>query len=229
MSIRVLVVEDDPLLAAAHRQYVERLPGFDVVGVVNAGGDALRFVAAHAVDLVLLDFYLPDMGGLDVCRALRARGLVVDVMAVTSARDVAVVRAAVASGVVQYLLKPFTFSAFRDKLERYAEYRRSVGRSGEQAAQADVDRALRQLRGSEEAALPKGLSSETFEAVAGAVRSAAGPLSASDLGDALGISRVTARRYLEHLADLGSAERSVRYGGAGRPEHLYVWRLARER
>ena len=83
MTIRVLVVEDDLLLAEAHRQYVERLPGFVVVGVVNAGGDALRFVAAHAVDLVLLDFYLPDMGGLDVCRSLRARGHLVDSIAGT--------------------------------------------------------------------------------------------------------------------------------------------------
>jgi response regulator of citrate/malate metabolism len=68
MRIRVLVVEDDRQLAEAHRPYVERLPGFDVVGVVHAGGETLRFVAAQAVDLILLDFYLPDMSGLDVCR-----------------------------------------------------------------------------------------------------------------------------------------------------------------
>ena len=224
MSIRVLVVDDEPLLAEAHRAYVERVAGFEVVGVVNAGGDALRFLAGREVDLVLLDFYLPDMGGLDVIRALRARGDVVDVIAVTSARDVAVVRAAVAGGVVQYLLKPFTFSAFRDKLERYADYRRQVAAPGGEAAQADVDRALGLLRGSGEAALPKGLSSGTFDAVVRAVREARSPVSASDLGDALGISRVTARRYLEHLVDVGSAERAPKYGGTGRPEHVYAWR-----
>ena len=224
MTIRVLVVEDDPLLAQAHRQYVERLPDFIVVGVVNAGGDALRFVAAHAVDLVLLDFYLPDMGGLDVCRTLRARGQLVDVIAVTSARDVDVVRAAVSAGVVQYLLKPFTFSAFRDKLGRYAEYRSQVGAPGQSASQADVDRALGSLRGSREAALPKGLSTATFAAVVQTVREAAQPLTAGDLGDLLGISRVTARRYLEHLVETGNAQRAPKYGGAGRPEHLYDWR-----
>ena len=223
--LRVLVVDDEPLLAEAHRAYVERMPGFEVVGVVHSGRDALRALAAGStVDLVLLDFYLPDAGGLDVIRALRARGDLVDVIAVTSARDVDVVRAAVAGGVVQYLLKPFAFAAFRDKLERYADYRRQVGEPGDEAAQADVDRALGLLRGSEEAALPKGLSSGTFTAVVQAVREAEAPLSASDIGDTLGISRVTARRYLEHLVDVGQAERAPRYGGTGRPEHLYAWR-----
>lgn len=212
------------MLAEAHRQYVERLPGFSVVGVVNAGGEALRFLAAHAVDLVLLDFYLPDMTGLDVCRTVRARGQFVDIIAVTSARDVDVVRAAVSAGVVQYLLKPFTFGAFRDKLGRYAEYRSQVGAPGQSASQADVDRALASLRGSQEVALPKGLSPATLDAVAQTLREAARPLTAGNLGDLLGISRVTARRYLEHLVETGNAQRAPRYGGTGRPEHLYAWR-----
>ncbi len=112
----------------------------------------------------------------------------------------------------------------RDKLERYADYRRSVSTSGEQAAQADVDRALGLLRGSQGATLPKGLSAGTADAVADALRQADAPLSASDLAEALGISRVTARRYLEHLVDIGNAQRAPRYGGTGRPEHLYAWR-----
>ena len=222
--IRVLAVDDEPLSADEHRASVERLPGFRVVGVAHSGREALRVLAGEEVDLVLLDFFLPDMNGLDVCRALRARGQVVDVVAVTSARDVDVVRSAVASGVVQYLLKPFTFALFRDKLERYADYRRDVDVSGGEAAQADVDRALGRLRGSsEETALPKGLSAATFDAVLQAVRQEQAPVSASWVADALGISRVTARRYLEHLVDVGSASRALRYGATGRPGHLYTW------
>jgi response regulator of citrate/malate metabolism len=81
--IRTLIVEDEPILAEAHRAYTERVSGFTVVGVVHAGGEALRFLDRHPVDLILLDFYLPDMNGLDVCRAIRARGHATDVMAVT--------------------------------------------------------------------------------------------------------------------------------------------------
>jgi response regulator of citrate/malate metabolism len=223
-EIRTLVVDDEPLIADAHRAFVERLAGFTVVGVVHSGGETLRFVARHPVDLVLLDFYLPDIGGLDVCRTLRARGHTVDIIAVTSARDLDVVRAAVAQGVVQYLLKPFTFASFRDKLERYAEYRREVtAQSGAVAAQHDVDRALSALRGSSDAAVPKGLNGQTLAAVVDTLRAAAAPMSATDVGEALGVSRVTARRYLEHLADAGTAARSPRYGAPGRPEVLYSW------
>jgi response regulator of citrate/malate metabolism len=122
--IRTLVVEDDARVAEVHRAYVERLAGFAVVGVVHRGTEALEAVTRGDVDLVLLDIYLPDVGGLEVCRALHARSRrPVDVIAVTAAQDVETVRNAVAQGVVQYLVKPFSFATFRDKLERYAAYR----------------------------------------------------------------------------------------------------------
>lgn len=100
-DIRVLVVEDEPLLAEAHSAYTERVPGFVVVGVAHTARAAMAALRANGggdVDLVLLDFRLPDLHGLDVCRALRAAGSSVDVLAVTSARDLAVVRTAVSSG-----------------------------------------------------------------------------------------------------------------------------------
>ena len=87
------------------------------------GGAALQVLADQPVDLVLLDVGLPDMSGLEVLRTLRTRGTPADVIVVTSVRDLEVVRSAVSSGAVQYLLKPFTFAGLRDKLERYADYR----------------------------------------------------------------------------------------------------------
>jgi response regulator of citrate/malate metabolism len=224
-AIRVLVVEDDPFLADAHRELVGRVAGFEVIGVARSGGEALRFLAAREIDLVLLDIYLPDMAGLDVVRALRARGLATDVIAVTSARDLDVVRAAVSQGVVQYLLKPFTFAALRDKLRRYADYRHQVTAPGRTRvdAQQDVDRLLAGLRAPGRPALPKGLSGDTLAAVIRTLRAATGELSASQVADEVGVSRVTARRYLEHLAEQRLTARSTRYGGAGRPEYLYSW------
>ena len=74
VAVKVVVVEDDPVAADAHREYVERIAGFTVAGVVHSGGAAVRFCERHQVDLVMLDFYLPDTHGLAVCRALRATG-----------------------------------------------------------------------------------------------------------------------------------------------------------
>lgn len=218
--ISVLVVEDDPVAAQAHREYVTRLPGFEVAGVVHSGGEALRFCERTPVDLVLLDFYLPDGHGLAVCRALRAAGSTADVIAVTSARDLAVVKAAVSSGVVQYLLKPFTFASFREKLDQYARFHRTVGKTGEAADQGDIDRAFATLRTSERPALPKGMSEETLDAIRGALKSASDGLSAERRLLGPGVL-VTARRYLEYLADNGIAAREPRYGQVGRPEVWY--------
>jgi response regulator of citrate/malate metabolism len=226
--IRVLVVEDDPLTARAHATYVARVPGFEVVATALTGTDALRHLSRPGTDLVLLDLNLPDMHGMDVCRALRAAGRRTDVIAVTSARDLAMVRTAVNQGVVQYLLKPFVFATLRERLERYAAYRQELHRDAETVAdQHEVDRLLGgpgRLRTPADDRLPKGMSRDSLESTMAQLRTAAAGLSAAEVAGAVGMARVSARRYLEYLCDAGLATRSSRYGGTGRPEIEYSWR-----
>ncbi|MFJ4869584.1 response regulator [Streptomyces sp. NPDC088757] len=218
--LRVLVVEDDPVAADAHALYAGRVEGFTVVGVAHSRAAAVRVLDRTPVDLILLDLYLPDGHGLQLLRALRAAGHAADVIAVTSARDLAVVREGVSLGVVQYVLKPFAFATLRDRLVRYAEFRAAAG---EASGQDEVDRALAALRAPRPAALPKGLSAPTLETVTRALRAAPEGLTAAEAGTAVGISRITARRYLEHLVTEGRAVRAPRYGQIGRPELRYRW------
>lgn len=183
--IRVLVVEDDPVAADAHVMYVGRVPGFVAVGKAHTGAEARRMLDRTPVDLLLLDLHLPDVHGLQLARSLRAAGHHTDVIAVTSARDLTMVREGVSLGVVH--------------------------------------RALATLRAPGPAALPKGLSGPTLERVTGALRGATEGLTAAGVAEAVGISRITARRYLEHLVDAGRAGRSPQYGQVGRPELVYRW------
>jgi response regulator of citrate/malate metabolism len=221
--LRVLVVEDEPVAAAAHTAYVGRVEGFEVAGTVRTGQAAMQALAEGGVDLVLLDMNLPDRHGLEIVRAMRAAGHTADVIAVTSARDLQVVRAAVSLGIVQYLLKPFVFASLRDRLERYRDYRLQVRADGAVVAQSEVDRAFASLRSASEGALPTGLSAETLEVVTRYVR-ASSPASALEVAAGCNISRVTARRYLEYLAQSRLLDRKQRHGGSGRPEIEYVWR-----
>lgn len=219
--IRTLVVDDDPVALAAHAAYVERVPGFAVAATAGAGAEALRVLGTSAVDLVLLDVHMPDMSGLDVLRRMRAAGHTTDVIMVTRARDLDVVRAAIAFGATQYLVKPFTASAVRAKLEGHLAYRAATGPVLDQGA---VDGLLGALRAPVAAAgLPKGVSRDSLDEVAAALAAAGEACAAAEVAGRAGISRVTARRYLEHLADSGLALRSLRYGGTGRPQVQYRW------
>ena len=218
--IRTLVVDDDFRVADLHRLYTEQIDGFEVVGTAHTGAEALLLAERKVPDLVLLDIYLPDMSGLDVLRAIRQRERPVDVIAITAAQDVATIRAAMQGGSVHYLIKPFTFTVFREKLQSYAEVQARLGRVAK-ANQAEVDRLYGLLRTGLEEELPKGISPATRDLVVSALRSAPEPVSASDVARIAGLSRVTARRYLEHLADGGSVEISMQYGAPGRPEHRY--------
>lgn len=223
-DVRVLIVEDEELSAQAHAAYVRRTAGFDVAGVARSSVEALRLLRrAPDVDLVLLDMNLPDGHGLGLLRAMRSEGHLSDVIAVTAARDVEVVKRAVAQGVVLYLLKPFTYTGFRAKLDQYADYRRQLAASSS-VGQAEVDQMLGVLRTATSAtSLPKGMSADTLRDVTSVLRGSDAAMSASEVSTSLGASRVTARRYLEYLAAESMAERTVRYGGSGRPEVEYRW------
>ncbi|MBA0051647.1 response regulator [Streptomyces sp. AJS327] len=223
--MRVLVVEDDPVAADAHAQYVGRVPGFAVAAVARSRADAVRELERTHVDLILLDLYLPDGHGLTLLRSLRAAGRTTDVFAVTSARALTIVREGVALGVVQHVLKPFTFPTLRDRLLRYAEFRTSTAGAGGEASQAEVDRALSVLRSPQPDTLPKGLSAPTLERVTAVLREAGGAgVTASAAAGTVGVNRITARRYLEHLVGTAHAERQPQYGHVGRPEFAYRWR-----
>lgn len=225
--IQVLLVDDDALTLELHRSYLERLDGFRVVAECTGARAAVSAILerppAKGIDLVLLDMTMPDGTGLDVLRHVRARAADVDVIAVTGVRDADVVRQMVALGVAQYLVKPFAFAVFRDRLEQYRAYRERAREASGPATQSEIDAMLGALRPSAPLPLPKGLSADTLERVTAAVR-AEGPLSAAETATLLGMSRVAARRYLEHLADAGRADRSPRYGTPGRPETEYGWR-----
>lgn len=220
-DIRVVIVEDDFAVAHINRAFVDGRPGFTVVAEAHTGADALAAIELHRPQLVLLDVYLPDLGGIDVLRRLRAAGDDVEVIAVTAARDLDTVRQARHLGVRHYLVKPFSGASLGDRLD---EVRRGI--AADQAAptgtldQRAVDQVLGAASG-RRTTLPKGLSVVSLERVAAGLAACAPDASAAEIAESLGMSRVSARRYLEHLVSTGAAEVAPRYGTAGRPEHRY--------
>jgi response regulator of citrate/malate metabolism len=219
-GVRTLIVDDDFMVAKVHRAYTERVPGFDVVGVAHSGAEALDAAERLRPDLVVLDIYLPDLSGLEVLQQLRARHAAVDVIMVTAAKDVESLRAAMAGGALRYLVKPFNFARYSETL---LTYRRFVGRRAalDEVEQEDVDRLYAAIGVAPDDSLPKNLNRPTLELVMRCLREHPETVSALEVADGTGVSRGTARRYLEYLEGQGRASLELRYGSAGRPEHRY--------
>lgn len=228
--MNVLVVDDDFMVARVHSGYVERIEGCAVVGVAHTGGDAVRLAARLRPDLVLLDVYLPDVSGIEVLRSLRA-GSRDDpsVLVVTAADDPDTVAAALHGGALHYLVKPFDQSALATQVHRARRIRRDLDRV---RGQSDIDRLfdagsvpVRAAGGPER--MPKGLTTPTADLVAATLRTVTADgdadLSATECAEATALSRVSARRYLEHFVSTGAATVRLRYGGTGRPERRYRW------
>jgi response regulator of citrate/malate metabolism len=219
--IRVLIVDDDFMVAKVHSGYVAKTPGFEVVGVAHNGADALRAVEELRPDLVLLDIYLPDMDGVSVLRELRTSGGAdTDVIVISAATEVETVRAAMRGGVLHYLIKPFTYAALYDQLKHFAALHQRLSALSE-AGQSDVDQVFGGRPGGATPP-PKGLSGETAAVVEHVLRASTEDVSAAECAARTDISRVSARRYLEHFVATGQAAVRLRYG-TGRPERRYYW------
>ncbi|KFN18730.1 response regulator [Aeromonas bestiarum] len=217
--IKILIVEDDPAIAEIHRRFVQRLAGFEVLGVALTLFDAREQIDILRPDLVLLDVWLPDGEGFSLLRELRQAGACLDVILLTAAREASALQEAMRLGVVDFILKPVVFERLRDTLGNYAESRAAL------AALADIDQqAVDTLLGTPlqqvaAAGLPKGIDALTLQRVLTALTGVGA--SAEDIGNRVGVSRTTARRYLEFLVGQQLASPELEYGTVGRPERRY--------
>jgi response regulator of citrate/malate metabolism len=217
--MRVLVVDDDFRVASIHRQYVERIAGCEVVGEAHTGLEALELMESLRPDVVLMDVYLPDISGLEVMR--RAAHLPVDYVTITAARDVETLRTSLRYGSLHYLVKPFTFPMLQEKLGQIRSWREDLANTTING-QAEVDRLVGALRAeSSQRQLPKGLCDVTMSMIERVVSDAGAEMTAVDVARTSGVSRVTARRYLDFLHRQGRVRVRSQYGAAGRPLHLY--------
>lgn len=219
-TIRVLVVEDDVRVARIVREFVARVGGFAVVGVAATAAEALHLLARTDPHLVILDVYLPDELGTDLLLRLRSSGQPVDVMLITAARETHVLQAVLRAGVVDYLVKPFKFERLRAALSTYRRYHQQLGARSE-VEQSDVDRILQTLHRGRIVLPEKGIDPLTLERLRDLVRGLGRPMPADQLARRAGVSRTTARRYLEYLVCQGEVAVELVYGSVGRPERNY--------
>ena len=222
--IGVLIVEDDYHVATIHGAYVRRVEGFEVVGHASTAARARAELGRGTADLVLLDLFLPDGGGLDLLReTLAGPQARPDFLVITAARDMKSVRTAMRLGAIHYLVKPFDFAQIEERLIAYRTMQRRLERMGtaeeREAEQHEVDALFGVLRGPASGA--KGQPGPTMALIRELLNESEQEISAAAIAEQIGISRSTAQRYLAALARQGDVELRLHYGSTGRPEHRY--------
>jgi CitB family two-component system response regulator MalR len=230
--IRVVLVDDEPMVAELNRIYVERVPGFKVVATARSAAEGLQALQAQPVDLLLLDIFMAGQTGLDLMAEIRRLSLDVDVIFVTAARDAKTIGKALKLGAVDYLIKPFEFERLQQALEGYRATHRMV-RTGQALSQTELDAALtRRVREAPgDTGLPKGLDRATLTRVCQAILDLPAEalwFRSEELIGEVGISRVSVRKYLEFLCARKVLRMEPSYGGMGRPVHRYCLQKSHE-
>ena len=218
---RVMIVEDDPMVAAIDRQYVEHTPAFQVVKVCKNGGDGLSYLADHPVDLIILDYYTPAMTGLEFVDQMRTMEQNPDIIMVTSANDTCIIRALLARGVLDYLVKPFQSARFYQALDRFLQSRQMLEQDS--MDQSAIDRLIQHGETAAPAPLAKGLNQGTLDMIRSFFCEHPGALFTSEqIAEQVGLSRITIRRYVNFMVDGGEITTSIDYQTGGRPSIRYL-------
>ena len=225
-QVRVVIAEDDQRIAEIQKRFLERIDGFELVGVAHGLEEAEDLVDILQPDLVLLDVQFPTGTGLDLLRKMRSKNSSVDVILITAAKEVDTLREALHAGVFDYILKPLVFERLQETLNNYQQHLQNL-LAMQQLAQRDVDKVLPRNQNVQPdktttgARLPKGVDGLTLDKVRAIFNQPHQPLSAEGVGDVIGASRTTARRYLEYLVSTNEVLAEINYGTVGRPERRY--------
>lgn len=227
-DIEVLIVEDDLRIAEIQKRFIEQMKGFQTVGIATNYIDAKSFIEILQPDLILLDVYFPDMNGFDLLKETKQETKQMDVIMITATKEIHKVQEAVSIGVFDYIIKPVVFERFKQSLTRYQEYYQNLIKLGKEnlfVTQQQVDQLLRkEVDGElkEKSYLPKGIDPLTLEKVIEVMNKVDVGLTAEFVGKEIGVSRTTARRYLEHLISEEKVDADLAYGTVGRPERVYI-------
>ena len=215
--MRVLIIEDDPMVAMIHKEYFKRKEISNDLNHVSTLEEAKEFLANSDTDLIILDNYLADGQGIEFLPELKGYPIIM----ITAANDVQTVEAALTNGVVDYLVKPFTYERFSQAIDKVQDYMKLL--SKEKINQDLIDDYLNSGRVEEEEdSLPKGLSRITLKKVLENIKEQETGFTTQQVADALDISRITIRKYLNHLVNINVLSEDAEYYTSGRPVSVFT-------
>ena len=218
---KVLIVEDDPMVAMINEQFVSRHKDFTVVEKCSDGECALKYLEENEVDLVIMDVYMPIMDGFETLRQIRKKQIEVDVIMVTAANEAESLKTGLHLGVVDYLVKPFTFERFKIALDKFIAQIEAL-KDLDKVNQKNIDFLIDKSRKSTDELHPKGIQEKTLQLIIEHLKDNKDKwLTGDDIAEKVGLTGVTVRRYMTHLTEIGKVVADMNYETGGRPCMLY--------
>ena len=218
---KVLIIEDDPMVAMINEQYVLKNKSFSVCSKCKDGISALEFLENESVDLIIMDVYMPKLDGFETLRQIRKKQISADVIMVTAANDRDSLEEALHLGIVDYLVKPFTFDRFQMALQKFTAQNKALSEL-DTLNQKSIDFIMDSFRKKGEDMHPKGIQEKTLETILTELRSNKSKwLTGDEIAERTGLTAVTIRRYMNYLVELGKVQGEINYGTGGRPCMLY--------
>ena len=214
---KVLIVEDDPMVAMINEQYIKRNKNFEIVGKCNNGLSALDFLENNMVDILILDVYMPKMDGFETLRQIRNKQITVDAIMVTAANERESLEEALHLGIVDYLVKPFTFDRFQMALEKYIAQNNAL-KDVETLNQKNIDHIIDNSRKKSDDLFPKGIQGKTLELIMEYLNANKSIwFTGDEIAEKVNLTGVTVRRYMNYLAESGRVVSEMNYETGGRP------------
>jgi len=220
--IKVLIVEDDPMVAELNKHYLDQVEGFVLVGMVSNGAEALEFLKLNEVTLILLDIFMPIVDGMELLQSIRSIGHNIDIIMITAARNSASIQNSLRQGVVDYLIKPFQFERLYAALIAYRD-RIQLIQDSTVLNQNEIDRRILSKGDLPLGDLPKGIERETLNAILEQAKQYSKPFTTEELAKCVGVSRVSVRKYLTFLKETGTLQARLIYRAVGRPVTMFCY------
>ncbi len=220
MGKKILIVEDDPMVALINKRFLENMGFKDILGPVQTEEEIIKVLDKENIDLILLDVYLPKKNGIDILKSLRYKKYLTDVIMITAANSVEEVKRAFAYGVTDYLVKPFEFERFEEAINKYKQKNNLLNKR-EALSQQDIDVISKPLE--EKIELPKGLNQKTLDRIMEFLKENQGKVwTLREIAYELKISNVTIKKYMDYLEDVKKVNVTLTSGNVGRPEYKYT-------
>lgn len=221
--MNVLIIEDDPMVAKLNEDFLKTIPTINIVGNYRTTQDAKKLLQEKRVEVILLDNYLPNETGIEFLAELRKENNQVPVILITAANDIETIQQALALGVIDYLVKPFTAERFLSSIQKVMNQKKLFSQL-KYANQQNIDVLFNEHSTNSTSAnfslsndLPKGLAKLTMEKVLEKINEETTPFSTEELAKKIGISRISTKKYLTFLVESNYLTEDIVYQEVGRP------------